>query len=176
MPIYEHAGVAPKIGDGVYVAPTATVIGDVTIGDQSSLWFGAVLRGDCYPIRVGARSNIQDGSVIHVTGGYAGTVVGDDVTIGHMVLLHGCTIGDRSLVGMGSVVLDAAVIGEGSLLGAGSLVPPRAVIPPGVLAIGRPAKVIRPLQPDDVARIREAGEHYLRYAQTFRTAVRRIDV
>ena len=175
MPIYEHAGIAPRIGRGAYVAPTAAVIGDVELGDETSVWFGAVLRGDCFPIRVGARTNIQDGTVVHVTGGLARTTIGDDVTIGHMALIHGCTIGDRCLIGMGSIVLDGAVIGDGSLLAAGSLVAPRAVIPPGVLAMGRPAKAIRPLGPEDVARILEAGAHYMQYAQTFRETLRQVD-
>lgn len=167
MPIYEHKGVRPTIGRGVFVAPNATVIGDVHLGDESSVWFGATLRGDVFPIRIGARTNVQDGSVVHVTGGKAATTVGDDVTLGHMVLLHGCTIGARCLVGMGSIVLDGAVLGEDSVLAAGSLLTPGAKIPPRSLAMGRPAKVLRPIRDADVAWVREAGELYVQYARTF---------
>jgi gamma-carbonic anhydrase len=169
MPIYEHKGVRPRLGKNVFIAPNATVIGDVELGDEASVWFGAVIRGDVFPIRFGARTNVQDGSVVHVTGGSAATTVGDDVTIGHMVLLHGCTVGSRCLVGMGSIVLDGAVIGDECLIAAGSLVAPRTVIPPGSMVMGRPAKVIRPLREADFAMVREAGALYVGYAQTFRS-------
>src|SRR5215472_4835527 len=102
MTLYAHQSRVPELGRDVYVAPTGVVIGDVVLGDQASVWFGSVLRGDCYPIRVGARTNIQDGTVVHVTGGRSRTTIGDDVTVGHMALLHGCTVGNRVLVGMGS--------------------------------------------------------------------------
>ncbi len=167
MPLYEHNGVAPSLGADVYVAPAATVIGDVVLGEKSSIWFGAVLRGDVFPIRIGARSNIQDNSVVHVTGGKTSTTVGDDVTVGHMVILHGCTIGHRVLVGMGSIVLDGAVVGDDCLIGAGSLVTPGTVIPPGSLAIGQPARVLRPLRDADREMIREASELYVGYAADF---------
>jgi carbonic anhydrase/acetyltransferase-like protein (isoleucine patch superfamily) len=155
------------LGDGVFVAPNATVIGDVHLGADSSVWFGTILRGDVFPIRVGARTNIQDGSVVHVTSGKAATTIGDDVTVGHLTLLHGCTVGDRVLVGMGSLVLDGAVIGDEAVLAAGSLVPPGGRIPPRSLAMGRPAKVVRPLGDQDLAWIREAGDLYVRYARIF---------
>jgi carbonic anhydrase/acetyltransferase-like protein (isoleucine patch superfamily) len=158
----------------VFIAPNATVIGDVHLGDQSSVWFGTVLRGDVFPIRIGARTNVQDGSVVHVTGGKAMTTVGDDVTIGHMVLLHGCTVGARCLIGMGSILLDGAVVEEGSVIAAGSLVVPGARIPAGSVAMGRPAKVVRAVSDADIAMIREGGELYVHYAQTFRTQVRLI--
>src|SRR5690349_10964293 len=106
MAIYELSGHRPTIGSNVFVAPNATVIGDVVLGDDASIWFGAVLRGDCFPIRIGARTNIQDGSVVHITANMAATSIGDDVTVGHMVLLHGCKVGHRCLVGMGSILLD----------------------------------------------------------------------
>jgi carbonic anhydrase/acetyltransferase-like protein (isoleucine patch superfamily) len=167
MALISIDGIAPKLGRDVFVAPNATVIGDVTLGDESSVWFNVVIRGDVFPIRFGARTNIQDGSVVHVTGGQAATTVGDDVTIGHMVLLHGCTVGNRTLVGMGSIVLDNAKIGDECILGAGSLVPPRAVIPPRTLAIGRPAKVIRELTEKDLAMVKIAGQLYVEYARNF---------
>src|SRR5580692_1209911 len=112
MGLYALGDIVPTLGRDVFVADSAAVIGDVHLGDEASVWFGAVLRGDVFPIRFGARTNVQDGSVIHVTGGQAATTVGDDVTVGHKVLLHGCTIGDRCLVGMGSIVLDGAEVGD----------------------------------------------------------------
>ena len=169
MPIFELNGVRPKMGADVFIAPNATVIGDVELGDEASVWFNVVIRGDVFPIRFGARTNIQDGSVVHVTGGFAATTVGDDVTIGHMVLLHGCTVGSRALIGMGSILLDGSSVGDDAILGAGSLLPPRAVIPPRTLAIGRPAKVIRQLTDQDLAMVKEAGSLYVQYARTFRS-------
>jgi gamma-carbonic anhydrase len=175
MPLYEHDGVRPTLGKDAWIAPNATVIGDVHLGDEASVWFGTTIRGDVFPIRIGARTNLQDGSVIHVTGGKAATTVGSDVTVGHMVLLHGCTIGDGCLVGMGSVVLDGAVLGEHSVLAAGSLLPPGFEIPPHSLAMGRPAKVVRTLGHDDLDWVREAGRLYVQYARTFRTSVRVVE-
>ena len=172
MPLYEHLGVRPVLGRDVYVAPNATVIGDVQLGDDSSVWFGVVIRGDVFPIRIGARTNIQDNAVVHVTGEKAATTIGDDVTIGHLALLHGCTVGNRTLIGMGSVVLDGANVGDECILGAGSLVPPNAILPPRTLALGRPARVVRRLTEQDLAWIREAGRLYVAYAKTFRTSVR----
>jgi carbonic anhydrase/acetyltransferase-like protein (isoleucine patch superfamily) len=169
MPLYEHKGVRPTLGKDVFIAPNATVIGDVHLGDESSVWFGAVLRGDVFPIRFGTRTNVQDGSVVHVTGGQAATTVGDDVTIGHMVLLHGCTVGNRCLIGMGSIVLDGAEIGDECLIGAGSLIAPRTKIPPRSMVMGRPGKVVRPLSEKDLAMVREAGVLYVGYARTFRS-------
>ena len=169
MAIYEHMGIRPTLGRDVYVAPNATVIGDVHLGDESSVWFGTVLRGDVFPIRIGARTNVQDGSVVHVTGGEAATTVGDDVTIGHMVLLHGCTVGNRCLIGMGSIVLDGAEIGDECLIAAGSLISPRTKIPPRSMVMGRPGKAVRPLGEQDLAMVREAGELYVEYARTFRS-------
>ena len=116
------------------------------LGDEASVWFGAVLRGDYMPIRIGARTNIQDNAVVHITvRGSRATTLGDDVTVGHAAIIHGCTIGDRCLIGMGSIVLDGAVVGEGSFVAAGSLVTPGTVIPPRSFVMGRPAKVIRPV-------------------------------
>jgi carbonic anhydrase/acetyltransferase-like protein (isoleucine patch superfamily) len=170
MALYEHKGVRPTLGKDVFIAPNATVIGDVHLGDESSVWFGAVIRGDVFPIRFGARTNVQDGSVVHVTGGKAKTTVGDDVTIGHMVLLHGCTVHDRCLIGMGSIVLDGAEIGEECLIGAGSLIAPGTKIPPRSMVLGRPGKVVRPLSDADLAMVREAGRLYVGYAKTFQSA------
>jgi carbonic anhydrase/acetyltransferase-like protein (isoleucine patch superfamily) len=167
MAVYSHHDIAPLLGRGVFLAPNATVIGDVHLGDESSVWFGAVIRGDVFPIRFGARTNVQDGSVVHVTGGQAATTVGDDVTIGHMVLLHGCTVGHRCLIGMGSVILDGAEIGDDCLVAAGSLVPPRMKIPARSMVVGRPAKRLREVNDADLTMIREGARLYVEYARTF---------
>lgn len=166
-PLFTLKGTSPQLGQGVFVAPTASVIGDVVVGPESSIWFGTVLRGDVFPIRVGTRTNIQDNAVVHVTGGKAATTLGDDVTVGHLALLHGCTIGDRCLVGMGSTLLDGAVIEDDCIIAAGSLVPPRMRVPAGSLAMGRPAKVVRTLDHADRENIREAGALYVGYARDY---------
>lgn len=168
--VLAYRGVMPRVALDAYVADNATLIGDLEIGAESSIWFGAVLRGDVMPLRIGARTSIQDNCVVHATGGWANTVVGDDCTVGHSAILHGCTVGDRVLVGMGSTVLDGAQIGSDTLLGAGSLVTTEARIPSGVLAIGRPAKVVRDLTPADFERIREAAALYVGYGREFRLA------
>jgi carbonic anhydrase/acetyltransferase-like protein (isoleucine patch superfamily) len=174
MPLYELKGVRPTLGRGVFVADTAAVIGDVHLGDSCGVWFGAVVRGDYFPIRVGARTNIQDNAVLHITAGKAATTVGDDVTIGHSAIVHGCTIGARCLVGMGSTVLDGAVIGEDSFIAAGSLVTPGTVVPPRSFVMGRPAKVTRKVTDADIEWIREAGVLYVGYARDFLESSRRI--
>jgi len=166
--VLAYRGVLPRIAPDVFVAVNATLIGDLEIGAESSIWFGAVLRGDVMPLRIGARTSIQDNCVVHATGGWAATRVGDECTVGHSVVLHGCTIGDRVLVGMGSVVLDGAEIGSDTILGAGSLVTTEARIPSGVLALGRPAKPVRDLRPDDLERVREAAELYVGYGREYR--------
>lgn len=176
MPIYAYKNHRPRLGQSVFVAPNATVIGDVELGDESSVWFGAVLRGDEMPIRIGKRSNVQDGCVIHITSDTAGTTVGDDVTVGHMVLLHACTVESGVLVGMGSTLLDGSVVEEGSILGAGSLLTPGTRIPKGSLAMGRPARVVRKVTAEDLAWIREAGRLYVGYAKSFMSPTfKRID-
>jgi carbonic anhydrase/acetyltransferase-like protein (isoleucine patch superfamily) len=175
MPLYDYKGTRPILGRGVYVAPNATVIGDVVLGDEASVWWGVVIRGDHMPIRIGARTNIQDNSVVHITGGVASTTVGDDVTVGHMVLLHGCTVGNRVLVGMGSVLLDNSVIEDDVVIGAGSLVTPGTRIKSGWLAMGRPAKGVRELTEGDRGWVREAGRIYVESAGEFRDGVKRVD-
>jgi carbonic anhydrase/acetyltransferase-like protein (isoleucine patch superfamily) len=170
-PIFGLKGVVPTLGPEVFVAPNATVIGDVVLGEQSTVWFGTVLRGDVFPIRVGARSNIQDNAVVHVTGGKASTTIGDDVTIGHLALIHGCTVGNRCLIGMGSILLDGAVIEDDCLVGAGTLVPPRMRVPTGSLVMGRPAKVVRLLHAADREHIREAGSLYVGYGRDYLTGL-----
>jgi carbonic anhydrase/acetyltransferase-like protein (isoleucine patch superfamily) len=167
MAVFALKGVTPKLGKGVFVAPNASVIGDVVVGDESSVWFGTVVRGDVFPIRIGHRTNVQDNAVVHVTGGQAATTIGDDVTIGHIALIHGCTIGNRCLIGMGSILLDGAIIEDECLVAAGSLVPPRMRIPTRSLVMGRPAKVVRTLAQGDLEHIREAGSLYVSYARDF---------
>lgn len=167
MPIYTLKGVTPVLGRDVFIAPNASVIADVVLGDESSVWFGTVLRGDVFPIRIGARTNIQDNAVVHVTGGKTSTTVGDDVTIGHSAIVHGCTIGSRCLIGMGSIVLDGAVIEDECLVGAGAVVPPRTRIPARSLVLGQPAKVIRSLSASDLATIHEAAALYVGYARDY---------
>jgi carbonic anhydrase/acetyltransferase-like protein (isoleucine patch superfamily) len=155
------------VGDEYYVAPTAAVIGSVRLGRWASIWFGTTLRGDCDWIELGDGTNVQDGSVLHTDFG-APLILGRNVTIGHMVLLHTCTIADECLIGNGAVVLDHAVIGRHSIVAAGALVPPRKVIPSGVVVMGSPAKIAREVTDDDIAMIRGGNAHYIRNAQTFR--------
>ena len=164
-------GCHPNFGRDVFVAPNATLIGDVELGDEASIWFGSVLRGDIGSIRIGARTNIQDLSCVHLTEGLSSTVVGDDVTVGHSVVLHGCTVGDRCLIGMGSILLDNVVIGECSLVAAGSLVTPRTVIPPHSFVRGSPAKVIREITAEEETMGRLGVEHYRVNARAFRLAL-----
>lgn len=154
-------GKHPVIGTGVFIADTAAVIGDVVIGDQSSIWYGTVLRGDVMPIRVGARTSIQDGTVVHVTSGVSGTAIGSDCTIGHAAIIHACTVEDRCLIGMGAILLDGARIGSGSLVGAGALVTPGTDIPPGSLVLGAPAMVKRQLTRKEQAQLEESAVHYV---------------
>ncbi len=174
MAIYELSGVRPTLGRDVYVADTGVVIGDVHLGDEASVWFGAVLRGDYCFIRVGARTNVQDNAVVHISSGLSATVVGDDVTVGHSAIVHGCTIGHRCLIGMGSTVLDGAVVGDDSLVAAGALVTPGTVIPPRSFVMGRPAKVVRSVEETDLAMIRGAAAAYVGYARDFRERCKRV--
>lgn len=160
-------GATPKFGTGVYVASTAVVAGDVTVGEDSSLWFGTVVRGDVGFVQIGRATNIQDLSVVHVTGGSANTVIGDEVTVGHRAILHGCTIEDGCLIGMGAIVLDDAVIGEGSLVGAGALVTPGTRIPPRSLVLGSPAKVVRPVRDHEGRMGRDGAAHYVELAREY---------
>lgn len=158
-------GVTPTLGDEVFIADTAAVVGDVTLGDGCSVWFSAVLRGDVMPIRVGPRSNLQDGAVVHATTGLSRTVIGADCTVGHRAILHGCTLGDRVLVGMGAIVLDNAEVGDDAVIAAGALVPPRARLPGGFVYVGSPARPARPLRESDRAMIAAGWQSYLELAR-----------
>ncbi len=159
-------GRTPRIGEAVYIAPSADVIGDVEIGENASVWFQCVLRGDIEPIRVGANSNIQDGTIAHTIDG-APVVVGDWVTVGHRAVLHGCTIESHCLIGMGAVLLNRVRVGEGSIVAAGSLVPENTVIPPRSLYMGVPAKLRRELTEREQAFIDMHAKHYLQYKDEF---------
>ena len=163
-----YQGKAPQLGERVFVAPDATISGDVTIGADSSIWFGCVLRGDVVWIRIGERTNIQDLSVLHGTGPDSHAVVGNDVTVGHRAIIHGCTIEDGCLIGMGAVVMDDAVIGAGSVVAASALVTPRTVVPPGSLVLGAPAKVVRPINERERTMATSAAEHYVELAAHYR--------
>ena len=153
----------PQIEENVFVADNARLIGDVTVGKDSSIWYNVTIRGDVMPIRIGKEANIQDGSVLHGTYGKYGCTVHDRATIGHLVTLHGCEVGKCSLIGMGSIVMDGAKIGEHSLVGAGSLVTEGSVFPPRSLIIGRPAKVKRELTQEEVDLLEKSADNYLHY-------------
>jgi carbonic anhydrase/acetyltransferase-like protein (isoleucine patch superfamily) len=160
--------VTPKISNGVFLADTAAIIGDVELGVDASLWFGAVLRGDVGYVRVGARSNIQDLSMVHMTRGISHAVIGDDVTVGHSVVIHGAQIGDGALIGMGAILLDNCEIGSESLIGAGSLITVGTKIPPRRLVLGRPAKVVRELDEAEWQQGRMLAAHYVELARAHR--------
>jgi carbonic anhydrase/acetyltransferase-like protein (isoleucine patch superfamily) len=161
-------GKTPDLGRGVYLAETCAVIGDVVIGEDSSICYSTVVRGDVMPIRIGARTSIQDNTVIHVTSDFSGTIIGNDCTIGHSAIIHACTVEDFCLIGMGSIILDGARIGRGSLVGAGALVTPGTDIPPGSLVIGSPAKVKRPVNDKEREQIAYGAQHYVELARRYR--------
>ncbi|WP_447985619.1 gamma carbonic anhydrase family protein [Nitrospira sp. Nam74] len=165
--IRTYQGVRPKIAESAFIEETAAVIGDVVIGEESSIWFNTVIRGDVHFIRIGSRTNIQDLCVIHVSHGTYPTVLGDDVTIGHRVVLHGCTIRDRVLIGMGAIIMDGAVIGEDCVVGAGALVTEQTIVPPKHLILGAPAKVKRAVTDKELAWIKESAQNYVGYAKQY---------
>ncbi len=150
-------------GARIFIAPGAIVTGDVELGDDVSIWYNAVVRGDVHTIRIGARSNLQDGVIVHVERGQWPTVIGDGVSIGHGAILHGCTIGNECLIGIGAIVLNGAEIGEGSIVAAGAVVREGMHVPAGSLVAGVPAEVKRPITDDERARIRSTAAHYLEY-------------
>jgi gamma-carbonic anhydrase len=165
--IHSFKGVLPKFSPSVFIAPSADIIGDVQIGEESSIWFGSVARGDVHRIRIGMRTNIQDLSMCHVTRLTHPLIIGNEITIGHHVTLHGCTIHDRVLIGMSAVILDGAVISEGSMIGAGSIVTEGTTIPPGVLAFGAPARVKRPLTEKETAFLTQSAQNYVDLSRTY---------
>lgn len=167
MPVYRLGDKIPQLASGVWIAPNATVIGDVRLAENVSIWWNAVLRGDNDPITIGAHTNIQDGSVLHTDAGVPMTI-GRDVTVGHMVMLHGCTVGDGALIGIKSVILNGASIGKDCLIGANTLIPEGKVIPDRSLVMGSPGKVVRELTDAQVAHIAHAAAHYVHNAERCR--------
>lgn len=176
MALYELEGVAPTLPvDGsAWIAPSADVIGDVRLGEGASIWFGAVVRADNTPITIGTRSNVQDGAMLHSDPGVPLTI-GEDVTVGHHAILHGCTVGNRVLVGMGATILNGAVIGDDCLVGAGALVTEGKVFPPGSLIVGSPAVVKRTLSPEALEGLKRSADVYVRNAGRYRGGLRRVD-
>ena len=176
MAVRTYQGIAPTLGERVYVDPAAVIIGRVSLGDDSSVWPMAVIRGDVHTITIGARSSVQDGAVLHVThdGPYAPgggpLVIGEDVTIGHQAVLHACEVGDRCLVGMGSILLDGVIVEDEVLIGAGSLVAPRTRLPARTLWLGNPARQVRALNEREIASLKYSAEHYVRVKDSYREA------
>jgi len=162
-----YKGMEPRIGKRVFIAENATVIGDVEIGDDSSIWFGAILRGDVNYIKVGECTSIQDGTVVHVTKDTHPTVIGSYVTVGHGVKLHGCTVEDNCLIGIGAIILDGALIRENSIVAAGTLVPPNKEFPPNSLIMGFPATVKRELSREEIEGLREHALRYVAYKDEY---------
>ncbi len=167
--IMSYSGKKPKLHKSVFVADGAIIIGDVVIEEESSIWFNTVIRGDVNYIRIGKRTNIQDNSVLHVTTGTAPLNIGSDITIGHKAILHGCTIEDKCLIGMGSVVMDGAHIHKNSIIGAGSVVLEGFELPEGTLAVGVPAKIKRTLTNEEKEVIFQSAINYAYYAKTYRS-------
>lgn len=165
--VRSYAGKHPRIGKGVFLAETCALIGDVVVGDESSIWYSTVLRGDVMSIQIGARTSMQDGTVVHVTSQRFGTIVGDDCTIGHRAILHACTVEDSCLIGMGATILDGARVGRGSLVGAGALVTAGTDIPPGSLVLGMPARVVRPVNQKEREQIEYGAAHYVELARMY---------
>ncbi len=171
-PLYPFSGKLPEIDPTAWIAPTAAVIGDVVIGAGSSIWFHCVVRGDVNRVRIGARTNVQDGTIIHVNRETHPCVIGDEVTIGHMAIVHACTLKDRAFVGMGAIVLDGAVIEEGGMLAAGGVLPPGRVIPRGELWAGAPAQFMRKLDRPTDAFFENTASHYADLATRYRMEYR----
>lgn len=169
MPVYQLGERRVEIrGPRIYVAPTASLIGAVAVGNDCTFWFGAVVRGDIEPITIGDRTNIQDNCAVHSDPGVPVTI-GSGVTVGHLSMIHGCTIGDGSLIGIGAVILNRAVIGKDSIVGAKTLIPEGKTFPDGVLILGQPGKVVRELRPDERELLRYAAESYVEKGRLYRT-------
>lgn len=173
MAVYELNGVSPRIAASAWVADSAQVMGEVEIGENSSLWFGAIVRGDTETIRIGANTNIQDGSVLHADVGMPLTI-GNNVTVGHQVMLHGCTVGDGALIGIGAIVLNGAKIGKGCIVGAGALVTEGKEFPDGSMILGSPAKAVRELTPAQKEGLIKSAIHYVENAALYKTGLKKI--
>ncbi len=174
MPIYQLGDVRPRIDETAYITDSATVIGDVTLKANASVWYGVTLRGDTEPIVIGENSNIQEGTTLHTDKGYPLTV-GDNVTVGHQAMLHGCTIGDGSLIGIQAVVLNGAKIGRNCLVGAGALVTEGKEFPDNSLIIGSPAKAVRTLTGEQIAGLAKSADMYVERAKNYRQNLKKID-
>jgi carbonic anhydrase/acetyltransferase-like protein (isoleucine patch superfamily) len=166
--ILSHHGYQPQLDQVSYIAPNATIIGEVLAGRDCSFWFGCVVRGDVHRIEIGHSTNVQDLSMLHVSYKKAGLTIGDEVTIGHSCILHGCTVGNRVLIGMGSVLMDHVKIGDDCLIGAGTLITENTIIPPRSLVLGRPGKVVRPLNDQEIASLLTSANHYKHVANSYR--------
>lgn len=162
-----YKGMTPTLGDGVFIAPGAWVIGDVAIGERSSVWFNTLIRGDVHFIRIGSETNIQDNSTLHVTEGKFPLHLGDRITVGHRAIIHGCDVEDDCLVGMGAIIMDGAHIGKGSLVGAGAVVTPGTIIPPDSVVLGFPAKVVKKVGDEEKRLIVESSRHYVELAHHY---------
>lgn len=167
--LIRHDGNLPEVDASAWVHASAHVIGRATIGARSSVWFGCVVRADVHEIRIGRDSNLQDLTVVHVTRDRFPTIIGDEVTVGHRAVVHGCTVGDRCLIGIGAIVMDGAEIAAESMVAAGALVAPRTKVPSGVVVMGQPAKVVRDLRPEELEHIRATARHYAEYAANYRS-------
>ncbi len=174
MALYQLDAHCPEVADSAWIADNAQVMGAVKVAADASVWFGVTVRGDTETISIGEGSNIQDGSVMHADHGKPLTV-GKHVTVGHMVMLHGCTIGDESLIGIGAVVLNGAKIGKNCLVGAGSLVTEGKEFPDGSMIMGSPAKVVRELTPEQIQGLRLSAQHYIENARRFKACLKRLD-
>ena len=173
MALYALDGVAPRVAEGAWIADSAQVMGNVELAADVSVWFGTVIRGDTEVIRIGRGSNIQDGSVLHADIGKP-LEIGENVTVGHKVMLHGCTIGDESLIGIGAIVLNGAKIGKNCLVGAGSLVTEGTEFPDGSMILGSPAKAVRALSADQIEGLRGIARHYVDNARQFRAGLKKL--
>ena len=173
MAIYELDGSAPRMAASAWVADNAQVMGDVVMGEDSSVWFGTTVRGDTETITIGRGSNVQDGSVLHADVGMP-LIIGDFVTVGHQVMLHGCTVGDGSLIGIGAIVLNGAKIGKNCLVGAGSLVTEGKEFPDGSMIIGSPARVVKSLTPEQMDGLRQSAQHYIENARRYRQGLNKL--
>lgn len=169
-PVRKFNGILPKLAEGVFIADTARVIGDVELGPFSSVWFGSVLRGDVGSIRIGARSNIQDLSMLHMSHGISHTIIGEDVTVGHSVVIHGARIGDGALIGMGAILLDNCEIGEEAMIAAGTVVTGQTKIPPRTLVMGQPGRVVRDLRESERKQGRLLAARYVELAAAHRAS------
>ena len=167
MILRPYGGKEPRLGHRVFVAETAALIGDVELGDDVSVWYGVVLRGDIHYIRIGARSNVQDNAVFHVEHGVAPAVLAEEVTIGHGAVVHGCAVGRGALIGIGAVVLSGATVGEQALVGAGAVVQEGMQVPPRTLVVGVPARVKRELTAEELKRLEESWKHYVHYKDRY---------